>query len=151
MRKYDRQRIILSLIEESNVETQEELTALLREQGIVATQATISRDIKELRITKVQTEDGLYKYAVIDTMRDTLNERLQKVFKASVLSFKVNRNRIYINTISYAATVVAQAIVTQKINGIAGIIAGHDTILVDVEEGFDYNRILHKLKDILND
>lgn len=149
MRKYDRQRIILQLIEEHDVETQEELTELLEQNGIHATQATISRDIKELRITKVQTEYGIYKYTVIDTMRDTLNERLNKVFKSSVLSFKLNRERIYINTIAYAATVAAQAITTQKLAGIAGIIAGHDTIFIDVEEGYDPELLLRKLKDMI--
>lgn len=150
MRKYDRQRVILALIEEHDIETQEELTEMLKEHGITATQATISRDIKELRVTKVQTEDGTYKYTVIDTMRDTLNERLSKVFKSSVLSFKVNKGRIYVNTISYAATVSAQAIVTQKVNGIAGIVAGHDTIFIDVEDGYDVNKVLQDLKDMLN-
>ena len=150
MRKYDRQRLILSLIENQDIDTQEELTELLKERGIIATQATISRDIKELRITKVQTSSGAYKYTVIDTMRDTLNERLIKVFKSSVLAFKVNRNKIYVNTISYAATVVAQAIVTQQIPGIAGIIAGHDTILLDIEEDYDLKLVLQRLKDMMN-
>lgn len=149
MRKYDRQRIILSIIEEKDVETQEELTEILLSRGITATQATISRDIKELRITKVQTSTGLYKYTVIDTMRDTLNERLDKIFKSSVLSFKVNRNRIYIDTIAYAATVTAQAINIKKIEGIAAIIGGHDTILLDIEEGYSVNKVLNRLKDML--
>lgn len=150
MRKYDRQRIILSLIEEYDVETQEELSELLEKNGISATQATISRDIKELRITKIQTSNGLYKYTVIDTMRDTLHERLNKVFKSSVLSFKIVRKKIYVDTISYAATVCAQAIVNRKIDGIAGMIAGHDTIVVEIDEGYDVNEVLNILKEMIN-
>lgn len=149
MRKYDRQRIILSLIEDYDVETQEELSELLERQGIQATQATISRDIKELRITKVQTESGVYKYTVIDTMRDTLNERLGKIFKSSVLSFKKIENRIYVQTIVYAATVAAQAIATKKIDGIAGIIAGHDTILIELDEGTNPDSVLNILMEMI--
>lgn len=149
MRKYDRQRIILSLIEDYDIETQEELTELLLQQGITATQATISRDIKELRITKVQTDDGIYKYTVIETMRDTLNERLSKIYRSAVLSFVVNDNRIYVNTVSYAATVTAQAINIKKIDGIAAIVSGDDTILIDVNKDYDVNKVLNKLKEMI--
>lgn len=149
MRKYDRQRIILSLIEDNVVETQEELTELLKENGITATQATISRDIKELRITKVQTENGEYKYTVIDTMYDTLNERYNKIFKASILSIKENKDKIIISTISYAATVTAQALVNKKIDGIAYTLAGHDTILIEVEEDYKASDVLDKIKETI--
>ena len=100
MKKYDRQRLILSLIEHHDIETQEQLASLLKEHGVEATQATISRDIKELRITKVQTPDGLYKYTVLDTMHDSLNERLNEIFKSAVLSLKINRDMIIVKTIS---------------------------------------------------
>ena len=142
MRKYDRQRLILSLI-------QEQLSELLLERDVVATQATISRDIKELRITKVQTGDGVYKYTVIDTMHDTLNERLSKILRSAVLSIKPNRDRILINTISYAATVTALAITNRKIEGIAGIIAGHDTILIEVEEGYDVKELAKTIEGFI--
>ncbi|EHR34474.1 arginine repressor [Helcococcus kunzii] len=149
MRKYDRQRIILSLIEDNIVETQEELTQLLKENGITATQATISRDIKELRITKVQTENGVYKYTVIDTMYDTLNERYNKIFKASILSIKEHKGKIIISTISYAASVTAQALVNKKIEGIAYTLAGHDTILVEVDENHEVSDVIEKIKETL--
>lgn len=149
MRKYDRQRIILTLIEENIVETQEELTQLLKENGITATQATISRDIKELRITKVQTENGVYKYTVIDTMYDTLNERYNKIFKASILSIKEHKGKIIISTISYAASVTAQALVNKKIEGIAYTLAGHDTILVEVNENYEVSDVVEKIKETL--
>lgn len=149
MRKYDRQRIILSLIEDNAVETQEELAELLKQNGIVATQATISRDIKELRITKVQTEHGVYKYTVIDTMHDTLNERYNKIFKAAILSIKKNNEKIIISTISYAATVTAQALVNKKIDGIAYSLAGHDTIIVEVEEDHSIDEVIEKIKETI--
>ena len=92
MKKYTRQRLILNLIEENEIQTQEELSEYLKERGVRATQATISRDIKELRISKVQTTDGEYKYAIIDTVHDSLNERLDKIFKSAVLSIKRNED-----------------------------------------------------------
>lgn len=150
MRKYDRQRIILTLIEDNVVETQDELTKLLKDNGIVATQATISRDIKELRITKVQTESGIYKYTVLDTMHDTLNERYNKIFKSAILSIKANRGRIIISTISYAASVAGQALTNRKIEGITGILAGYDNIIVEVDEDHDPEEIVEKIKEMIN-
>lgn len=148
MKKYDRQRLILSLIEHHDTETQEELAELLKENGVTATQATISRDIKELRITKVQTPDGMYKYTVLDTMHDSLNERLNKIFKSAVLSLKINRNMIILKTISYTATVCGWTITNAKIDGIAGIITGHDTIFIEVEEGYELEDIVEKIRNI---
>lgn len=149
MRKYDRQRIILTLIEENEVETQEQLTELLKNMGIVATQATISRDIKELRITKVQTKDGIYKYTVLETMHDTLNERLSKIFRSSVLSIKANRGQIIINTVSYAAAVTSLYLTNQKFPEVAGIIAGADTILVQVHENADMGELKAKIEGLI--
>ena len=148
MKKYDRQRMILSIIEHHDTETQEELSALLKEHGVNATQATISRDIKELRITKVQTPDGLYKYTVLDTLHDSLNERLNKIFKSSVLSLKINRNMIIVKTISYTATVCGWTITNAKIPGVAGIITGHDTIFIEVEEGYRLEDIVDKIRNL---
>ena len=81
MKKYTRQRLILDIIQNNEVKTQSQLSKLLRDQGVDATQATISRDIKELRISKVQTDDYEYKYTVIDTVYDSLNERMEKYLK----------------------------------------------------------------------
>lgn len=149
MRKYDRQRVILSLINDNVVQTQEELSELLKEHGIVATQATISRDIKELRITKVQIDDGVYKYTVLDTMHDTLNERYSKIFKSSLLSIKESNDKIIISTVSYAATVAAQALQNSKVEGISYILAGHDTIVVEVKPEYDISDVMEKIRDLL--
>ncbi len=148
MKKYDRQRLILDLIETYDIETQEELSSLLREKGVIATQATISRDIKELRVSKIQTPEGVYKYTVLDTVHDSLNERLNKIFRSSVLSVKKNRDMIILKTISYTATVCGLTITNAKIDGIAGIITGHDTIFIEVEEGYDLDEIMSKIKEI---
>ncbi|MDO4778602.1 MAG: arginine repressor [Tissierellia bacterium] len=148
MRKYDRQRLILSIIEKQDVETQEELTEILKQHGAIATQATISRDIKELRVTKLQTPEGIYKYTVLDTMHDSLNERLNKVYRSSLLSVKRNRDMIIVKTISYTATVCGLTITNAKIEGIAGIITGHDTVFIEVHEGYDIDEIIEEIRNI---
>ncbi len=148
MKKYTRQRLILDLIENQNVNTQEELSDLLIDRGIQATQATISRDIKELRISKVQTGDGEYKYALIDAVHDSLNERMAKIFKSAVLSIKRNEDMIIIKTISGTATVCGLAITNSKFEGIAGILTGYDTIFIAVERKDEMDDIIEQIKSM---
>lgn len=147
MKKYTRQRIILDLIEEFEIKTQEELSEYLMTRGVRATQATISRDIKELRISKVQTAEGEYKYALIDTVHDSLNERLDKIFRSAVLSIKRNEDMIIIKTIAHTGTVCGMAVTNSKIKGIAGILTGNDTIFVAVENKEELDSILEQIKE----
>lgn len=130
MKKYTRQRIILDLIEDMEIETQEELADNLLKKGIDITQATISRDIKELRLVKVLTSSGKYKYAAMDSQQEGASERLAKIFKSSVLSVTKAENIIVIKTLPGAAQVCASAVDNFKIEGIAGTIAGDDTIFI---------------------
>ncbi|NLW22413.1 MAG: arginine repressor [Tissierellia bacterium] len=132
MRKYTRQRLILDLIENYDIETQEELADHLFKKGIEITQATISRDIKELRLVKVLTPNGKYKYATMDSQYEGVNERLKKIFKSSVISMDKAENLIVIKTLPGAAQICASAIDNLKIDGVAGTIAGNDTIFVAV-------------------
>lgn len=149
MRKYERQRKILSLIDEYEIETQEELSSLLKENEVEATQATLSRDIKELRLTKVQTPEGLLKYTSVDVMYDSLHERLNKILVSAILTLKANNGRIIIKTLSYAATVVGLALTNKKIKGIAGMIAGHDTIIIEVDERYDARELLKTIERLI--
>lgn len=149
MKKYARQRMILDLIESEEIKTQEELAAMLREHGVHATQATISRDIKELRISKVQTTEGEYKYALIDTVHDSLNDRLDKIFRSALISIKHNGELIIVKTISYTATVCGLTITNAKIPGISGIITGHDTIFIAVEDRSEIDVITERIKALV--
>lgn len=149
MKKYTRQRLILDLIQENEIHTQEELSELLENSGVRATQATISRDIKELRISKVQTRDGEYHYAIIDTVHDSLNERLDKIFKSAVLTVKHNNDIVIIKTISHTATVCATSITNAKIDNISGIIAGNDTIFIAVDDKTKLDGIVSEIKSII--
>lgn len=149
MKKYTRQRLILDLIEQNEIKTQEELSDYLLTNGVKATQATISRDIKELRISKVQTTEGDYRYAIIDTVHDSLNERLDKIFRSAVLSIKRNDDLIIVKTISSTATVCGLAITNAKLKGIAGIITGNDTIFIAVDDKKDIDQIIDNIKSIV--
>ncbi len=146
MKKYTRQRLILDLIQDMEIKTQEDLSSILKEKGVHATQATISRDIKELRISKVQTVEGEYKYALIDTVHDSLSERLDKIFRSAVLSIKDNGDLIIVKTIAYTATVCGLTITNAKIDGISGIITGHDTIFIAVENKERIETIVEEIK-----
>ncbi|MCI5839830.1 MAG: arginine repressor [Peptoniphilaceae bacterium] len=149
MKKYTRQRLILDIIQNNDVRTQSQLSELLDQHGVDATQATISRDIKELRISKVQTDDNHYRYTVIDTVYDSMNERLEKIFKASVLSVEENNDLVIVKCIAYTATVCGLFITNAKISNIAGIITGHDTIFISVEENQEIHMVVEQIRALV--
>jgi hypothetical protein len=120
---------------------------MLKDHGVDATQATISRDIKELRISKVQTDDYEYKYTVVDTVYDTLTERMEKIFKESVLSIERSAQLIVIKTISYCATVSGAYITNEKLDNVGGIVTGIDTIFITPT---DVDKIDILVEDIRN-
>lgn len=149
MKKYNRQRLILDLIDQKEIHTQEELAELLREQGIHATQATISRDIKELRISKVQTLKGDYKYTVLDTVHDSLNERLHKIIRSSILSIYHNGNMVIIETVMYCAPVVSMTITNAKLENVAGIVSGYDTLFIAPTDISALDTIVHDVEEFI--
>ncbi len=149
MKKYNRQRLILDLIKENEVKTQDQLADLLKENGINATQATISRDIKEMRISKVQTSDGDYKYTILDTVHDSLNERLTKIFRSAVLSVQHNGDVVIVQTIAYAATVCGSMITHAKLKNIAGMVTGHDTIFIAPVNRSDLDVLVRDIKHLM--
>ena len=149
MKIYTRQRLILDLINEHEIHTQEELSEYLEKQGVKATQATISRDIKELRITKVQTPEGDYHYAIIETVHDSMNERLDKIFRSAVLSIKRNEDMVIIKTIAHTATVCGMTITNAKLKNISGILTGNDTIYIAVEDKNKIDELVADIKSII--
>ncbi|MCF6465880.1 arginine repressor [Clostridium sp. Cult2] len=149
MKKYIRQGIILDLIENYEIETQKELAAHLCEKGIKITQATISRDINELRLVKVLTSNKKYKYATIDSQSEGINERLSRIFRSSVLSIEKAENIIVVKTLPGAAYICATTVDNLDIEGVKGTIAGYDTIFVAIENMNIMYSILEDLKNLL--
>ena len=150
MKKYARQRRILELIEKYEIETQEELADYLKKSGIDITQATISRDIKELRLVKVLTNSGKYKYAVIDDNVEGTTDRLIKIFKSSIVNFDVAGHILVIKTLPGAAQICASAIDVLKIEGIVGTIAGDDTIFVAIGDIENIDIVIKSFQKLLN-
>ena len=114
--KAARHAMILDLIETFNIETQDDLAMRLKDRGINVTQATVSRDIKELRLIKVLAEDGGYKYATVDKAEAGLKERFIRIFSNSVVSIASTSNLIIIKTISGTGNAAAEAIDSMRWN-----------------------------------
>ena len=147
--KNARQTAILSLIEKYDIETQEDLAARLREMGIVVTQATVSRDIKELRLLKVLSPKGTYKYATSDKGDHGLSERFARMFVDSVLSIQDAGNIIVIKTLSGSANAACEAIDSMRWPEIMGTMAGENTIFVIVHDEKDAALVVDKFHEML--
>ena len=147
--KNARQTAILSIIEQYDVETQEELAGRLKEMGIVVTQATVSRDIKELRLLKVLSASGGYKYATADKAEHGLSDRFVRMFKDSVLSINFANNIIVIKTLAGSANVAAEAIDSMRMPQILGTMAGDNTILVVVRNEEEAEKTVEVFQDML--
>ncbi len=141
--KTRRQALILSIIREKAIETQEELGETLKEEGVKVTQATLSRDIKELGLIKVPTPDGHYRYSLpTDRSFSDVVERAELMFKNSVTSIDYSENLIIIKTTTGTAQGVAAALDDLDWKEVMGTIAGDDSILVIVRKKQQVEKIL---------
>lgn len=127
--KLKRHTKILELIEKNVIETQEELSQRLVECGFDITQATISRDIKELKLIKALDKSGTYRYREMDNESSYVN-RLRDIFRASVTHIDFAGNTVVIKSMPGLASAVAMALDTLHIDDIVGTIAGDDTVFV---------------------
>ncbi len=147
--KNARQTAILSIIERYDVETQEELAARLREMGIVVTQATVSRDIKEMRLLKVLLPQGGYKYAVADKADHGLADRFVRIFRDSVLSIQYASNIVVIKTLSGSANAAAEAVDSMRWPELLGTMAGDNTILAVAHDEEAAKAVVDKFHEML--
>ncbi len=128
--KSARHSLILEIIEEKDIETQEELADELKRRGIKVTQATVSRDIKELRLLKVLGEHGGYKYATVERAEKGMNDRFIRMLSECVMSVDSVGNLIVIKTLAASANAACEAIDSMKWDEVLGTIAGDNTLLV---------------------
>lgn len=147
--KSKRHSAILKLIASENIETQEDLASLLSEQGYKVTQATVSRDIKELRLIKVQNGEGRYKYATVERAESDLQDRFISMFSSCVISISSSGNLIVIKTMPGSASVAAEAIDSMRWNEIAGSIAGDNTIFVAIKDGRSVADVARKFQKMM--
>lgn len=122
---------IVELVEKNEVYTQEDLLQLLAQEGITTTQATISRDIKELNLVKSVTEDGKYKYTTSRKKQtDTMEKKFRSVFVESVVLVDYAQNIVVVKCHTGMANAACAALDTMGLEGIVGTLAGDDTIFI---------------------
>ena len=143
--KTTRQAKILELIQKKDVETQEELSAYLEKEGFQVTQATVSRDIRELKLQKISTENGRQKYAVITDADSNMMEKYARVLREGFLSVDAAENIVVIKTVSG----MAAAVDAMRMQEIVGSLAGDDTILCVIRTSDDAVHIMKKLRKIV--
>lgn len=141
---------IVDIIQRYDVETQEELADYLKAAGFQVTQATVSRDIRELKLSKVPTGDGRQKYVVFHHNDKSLSDKYIRVLKDGFLSMDMAQNILVIKTVSGMAMAVAAAVDAMKFSEVVGCIAGDDTIMVAVRTVEDTKILMDKLKGIIN-
>lgn len=150
MGKNARQRRIVEIISRHDIDTQEELVAWLAEDGFSVTQATVSRDIRDLGLVKVMSPDGKkYRYQ-LQQPKDTKSERFLSVFRNTVLSIKAAENLIVVKTETGSANAAAETVDRLSLDGILGVIAGDNTIFAAVDTAANAAEIVKKLEEILH-
>lgn len=131
--KTARQTKIIELITDNEIETQEELAYMLKRDGYNVTQATVSRDIRELKLTKIPTEAGKQKYIILQSPKADMKEKYERVLRDGFISVDCANNIVVVKTIAGMAMAVAAAIDGMNFKGIIGSIAGDDTVMCVVK------------------
>ena len=148
--KSQRQQKILELIAERDIETQEQLLAALQESGFRSTQATISRDIKELRIVKELSSAGSYRYTVSQNESVTLFSRLNNIFRECVLKLDYAQNIVVIKTLPGTANAAGSAVDSMDTPYVVGTIAGDDTFIIIMRDTECAKEFCEELRSIIN-
>ena len=134
--KGQRQAKIMEIISTKNVETQEQLLIELQKEGFRCTQATISRDIKDMRIVKELTSMGTYRYTTsTNEISGTFTSRLNTIFRECVVSYDYAQNIIVIRTLPGLASAAGSAIDAMNMSAVVGTLAGDDTVMVVMRDG----------------
>ena len=149
--KSQRQAKIMEIISNRNVETQEQLLSILQEEGFRGTQATISRDIKELRIVKELTSLGTYRYTTENNeMATTFSARLNTIFRECVTGFDYAQNLIIIRTLPGLASAAGSAIDAMNMSMVVGSLAGDDTVLIVMRDNNSAAAFCGEIKNLIS-
>ena len=147
--KTRRQTKILELIAKNDIETQEELSEYLQAEGYAATQATVSRDIREMKLTKVSMSNGKQKYAALVDSKEDMSEKYVRVLRDGFVSMDMAQNILVIKTVSGMASAVCAAIDDMQFSEIVGTLAGDDTIMCAVRTVEDTANIMKRIAKIV--
>ena len=146
--KVERPSKIVELIGRYEIETQEELSEYLHKEGYNVTQATVSRDIRELKLSKIQTDSGRQKYAVFHP-QTTFNDKYIRILQDSFLSMDMAQNILVLKTVAGMAMALAAALDALHFPEVVGCIAGDDTVMCAVRTVDDTIILMDKLKKLL--
>ena len=147
--KVNRHAKIVELVTKYHIETQEELADRLNQEGYKVTQATVSRDIRDLKLTKVQSENGRQKYAVLQKSENQLTEKYSRILRDGFVSMDSAQNILVIKTVSGMAMAVAAAIDDMNWHEVVGCIAGDDTIMCAIRTVEDVEFVMDKFRQIV--
>lgn len=147
--KKRRHEMIVDCIRNYEIETQEELASYLRKEGFDVTQATVSRDIRELNLSKISTGGGRQKYIVVPKDDKKLSDKYIRVLRDGFVSMNMAQNILVIKTVQGMAMAVAAALDAMKLPEIVGCIAGDDTIMAAIKTVEDTRAVMVKLDDII--
>jgi len=150
--KSQRQQLILSLVAQSDIETQAELMEVLEASGVASTQATVSRDIKELRLYKELSPEGKYRYAVQpgrEEPKDEVDPRLRTIFREAVVSCDFAQNLIVLRTLPGLAQAVCAAVDAMGIEGLLGSVGGDDTAFLAMRDTESAERAVAVFREMM--
>lgn len=142
---------ILELIRKNEIETQEELAECLEREGYQVTQATVSRDIRELKLTKVAMANGRQKYAALSENTEDMMQKYTRIFKDAFVAMDMAQNILVIKTVSGMAMAGAAALDALDFSEIVGSIAGDDTIMCAVRTVEDTVLVMERLRKIMEE
>lgn len=149
--KSQRQAKIMEIISTKNVETQEQLLAELQQEGFRCTQATISRDIKDMRIVKELTSMGTYRYTTsTNEISGTFTSRLNTIFRECVVGYDYAQNIIVIRTLPGLASAAGSAIDAMNMSAVVGTLAGDDTVMVVMRDNNAAAAFCGEIKNLTN-
>ena len=145
--KPGRQNVIMEIISKEDIETQNQLLDALARRGIKSTQATLSRDIKDMRLVKELGPSGKYRYvSSAAPVNDDFDLRIRKIFKESVVSYDVAQNILVIKTLPGLAPAAASAIDSMHIEGLVGTLAGDDTAFLAMRDNTAAHNLFHEIE-----
>lgn len=147
--KIARHSKIIELINRYDIETQEELASKLNEEGFEVTQATVSRDIRELKLTKLAMDGGKQKYIILQNQDSQINDKYLRVLKEGYLSVDRAENILVVKTVSGMAMAVAAALDSMNWSEVVGCIAGDDTIMAAIRTKEDALIVMDKIRKIV--
>lgn len=144
-----RQSKILEIIANNEIETQDELVQALRNLNYDVTQATVSRDIKELGLIKILSDSKKYKYAYVDATEQQVSNKIVGIYKEVVISVKTAQNLVVVKTLKGFASSISQYIDKMNLDKVMGTVFGDDTVMIITENNMDAENVYEKLVNII--